>query len=58
MRTRWIVLLTASLALLVGVLTWVGIGAVGGATGWFGTGTRQPSAESGSDFTVTGRRLG
>lgn len=54
MRTRWIVLLTASAAVLLGVLTWVGVGAVGGATGWFGTGQRQPSAESSGDFAVTG----
>lgn len=54
MRTRWILLLTASVALLVGVFTWVGIGAVGGASGWFGTGQRPPAAESSGDFAVTG----
>jgi hypothetical protein len=53
-RTRWIVLLTASVALLAGVLVWVGIGAVGGASGWYGTGYRQPAAESSGAFATTG----
>ena len=53
MRSRWIALLTVSAVVLVGVLVWVGIGAVAGTSGVFGTGTRQPSVGATGDFTPT-----
>ena len=53
MRSRWIALLTVSAVVLVGVLVWVGIGAVAGTSGLFGTGTRQPSVGATGDFTPT-----
>ncbi|MCC4249130.1 MULTISPECIES: NADH:ubiquinone oxidoreductase subunit 4 (chain M) [Microbacterium] len=54
MRPRWIALLSASVAVLVGVLSWVVIGAGLGANGVFGTGQRGPDAESPAEFVATG----
>lgn len=54
MRPRWIALLSVSIAVLVGVLGWVVIGAgIGVGSAVFGTGQRGP-AESSGEFAVTG----
>lgn len=52
MRPRWIALLSASIAVLVGVMTWVTIG-VGVGVGTSVFATTRDSAEASPEFTVT-----